>query len=206
MKRIRFSIASLLIVVLILAIALAALRESTDLWDSGLFSASIALLLTSVLLATYRVQERRAFWLGFALSGWFYLAASLVPQIEQRLLTTKALAYLDSRVAKRTEDIEIALYVARGHMMQAGRAITFSAPKATWESSWSPAALKLWVSSAGQLLLGSHGTTENFLRIGHTLLAFLIALLGGYFSRSLYHRSHAVATSGEPQTPEAPQP
>src|SRR5947209_18313288 len=102
MRRIRFNIASLLVVVLILAVGFAALRESNDLWDSGLFTLTLTVLLISILVSVHRSDARRAFWLGFALLGWTYLALSVVPSIESRLITTKALAYLDSKVPGRT--------------------------------------------------------------------------------------------------------
>ena len=54
----------------------------------------------SVLLAIHRTEKRRAFWLGFALFGAAYLGLSLVPSIESRLITTKALAYIDSKVPR----------------------------------------------------------------------------------------------------------
>ena len=38
MSRIRFTIASLLVVVLLVAVGFAAVRESSDLWESGIFS------------------------------------------------------------------------------------------------------------------------------------------------------------------------
>jgi hypothetical protein len=37
-----------------------------------------------------------------------------------------------------------------------------------------------------RLLAGSGGTSENFLRIGHSLIALLLAWLGGHVSRWLY--------------------
>ncbi|MGO9467162.1 MAG: hypothetical protein ACLQIB_21545 [Isosphaeraceae bacterium] len=46
MRRIRFTIASLLIVVLFLATGFAGLRESNDLWDSGLFTLTLQQLET----------------------------------------------------------------------------------------------------------------------------------------------------------------
>src|SRR5262249_42018111 len=98
MKRIRLNIASLLLAVLVLGIGFAALRESNGIWDAGIFTLTVGMLLISVLLAVHRKEARRAFWLGFALFGWSYMALSLVPPIESRLLTTKALAYLDSKV------------------------------------------------------------------------------------------------------------
>src|SRR5215472_6201067 len=102
MSRIRFTIASLLVVVLVVAVGFAALREASDLWDSGAFTLTLVVLLVSILLAVHRTESRRAFWLGFALFGWAYLGLSLVPSIEPRLLTTKALAYLDSKVPGRS--------------------------------------------------------------------------------------------------------
>ena len=69
MKRIRFTIANLLVVVLFVAVGFAALRESSDLWDSGLFSVTLGILLTSILLAVHRHESKRAFWLGFRSSG-----------------------------------------------------------------------------------------------------------------------------------------
>ena len=102
MRRIRFTIASLLVVVLFVALGFAALRESNEIWDSGLFTLTLAALLVSILLAVHRIESRRAFWIGFTLFGWIYLGFSLVPSIEYRLLTTKGLAYLDSKVPGRS--------------------------------------------------------------------------------------------------------
>ena len=98
MRRLRFNIANLLGVILVLGVGFAALRESSDLWESGVFTLMLAALLISILLAVHRTESRRAFWIGFALFGWIYLGLSLVPSIESRLITTKALAYLDSKV------------------------------------------------------------------------------------------------------------
>src|SRR4051812_45507302 len=98
MRHFRFSIASLLLVVLFVAVAFAALRRADDLWDSTIFSLPRGLLLAPVPLALPRAGGRRAFWLGFSLCGGVSLGASLIPPIEARLLTTRALAYLDSKV------------------------------------------------------------------------------------------------------------
>src|SRR5271157_3785369 len=96
MRRFRFHIGTLLILALILGVGFAALCESDETWDSSIFSLTLGMLSVSILLAIHRTEQRRALWLGFALFGWTYLGLSLVPSIESRLLTTKALAYLDS--------------------------------------------------------------------------------------------------------------
>ncbi len=61
MRRIRFNIANLLVVVLFVAVGFAALRESSDLWDSSIFSLTLGVLLISILLAVHRTETRRAF-------------------------------------------------------------------------------------------------------------------------------------------------
>jgi hypothetical protein len=101
MKRFRFHIGSLLILVVLLGVGFAALREASDLWDGIVLSSAVGILLVSVLLVVHRRAERRAFWAGFALFGWGYLGLIALPSIEPRLLTTKALAYLDSQVPGR---------------------------------------------------------------------------------------------------------
>ena len=100
MRRFRFHIGTLVILVLILGVGFAALRESDETWDSSVFSLALGVLSISILLAIHRTGHRRAFWLGFALFGWAYLGLSLVPSIESRLITTKALAFLDSKMPR----------------------------------------------------------------------------------------------------------
>jgi hypothetical protein len=98
MRRFRFHLGTIVIFILLFAIAIAALRESNVTWDSSIFSLTLGILLISTLLAIHRTESRRAFWLGFALSGSTYLGLSLFPSIETRLITTKALAFFGSNV------------------------------------------------------------------------------------------------------------
>jgi|BogFormECP12_OM1_1039635.scaffolds.fasta_scaffold128766_1 cbb3-type cytochrome oxidase subunit 3 len=97
MRRFRFHLGTLVILVLLLGVGFAAVRESNETWDSSIFTITLGVLLISILLAIHRTERRRAFWLGFALFGSAYMGFSLAPSIESRLLTTKALAYLDSK-------------------------------------------------------------------------------------------------------------
>ncbi len=87
MRKLRFNIASLLVLILVLGVGFAALRESSELWESGLFTATLGILLISILLAVYGTESRRVFWIGFALLGWIYLGLTAVPSIETRLIT-----------------------------------------------------------------------------------------------------------------------
>jgi hypothetical protein len=187
MRRIRFSIASLLVVVLVLALGFAALRESSEPWESGLFTLTLTVLLTSILLAIHRTESRQAFWMGFALFGWTYLALSLVPSIESRLATTKALAYLDSKVPGRPQNF-FKLHVTGGTPGNQVQAVAFS-PDGKRIATSSLGTARLWDVTTGRLLGGWAGTTENFVRIGHSLLALLAGWFGGLLSRRLWRGS-----------------
>ncbi len=196
MRRFRFNIASLLVVVLILGVAFAALRESSDHWDCGVFTLTLCVLLVSILLAVQRCEARRAFWLGFVLFGWIYLGLSLVPSIESRLITTKALAYLDTKVPGRTQGyftIQVTGTISGtpGNQVQA---VAFS-PQGNQLATSSLGTVRLWDAATGRLLGGWAGTTENFVRIGHSLLALLAGWLGGLLSRRLWRASRPLEES-----------
>jgi hypothetical protein len=49
----------------------------------------------------------------------------------------------------------------------------------------------IWDATSGKLLGGWIGTTENFVKIGHTLFALLAGWIGGQLSRRLWRASRA---------------
>jgi hypothetical protein len=204
MRRFRFHIGSLIVLVLVLGVSFAALRESDEVWDGGVFTLVLAVLLVSVLLVVHRTEERRAYWLGFALFGAAYLGLALVPPIETRLITTKALTLIDSKVPRSMPaafayfdydndgdmDLHVvnnsqpnALYLNKGN----GRFqdVTATVGLSPGNQVTSNGRLVLNISS-GQWARGSIGTTENFMRIGHSLFALIAAVVGGQLSRRLY--------------------
>jgi len=201
MKRFRFHLGTLVILILILGVGFAALRESNETWDSIIFSITLGVLLISVLLAIHRTEKRRAFWLGFTLFGSAYLGFSLVPSIESRLITTKALTFLDSKMPRSIPasvagyDIlivnnsqPIALQVNKGNGSVSD--VNFVAGS----KPWFPNLL------TGQSLTGSNGTTESFVRIGHSFLALIAAIVGGQLSRFYYlKKCEQVSASVHPQ-------
>jgi hypothetical protein len=173
--------------VIFVGIAFAALREASPVWDGALLSMATGALLVSILLAIHCSRVKRAFWLGFALFGTAYLGLTIIPSIDSRLITTQALAFLDSRVPGRPE-------VVVGQ---------------TWgtSSNTSPIVFQSIGSGGGFVATGSQGTslvppgpvagsagpwrgtTENFIRIGQSLLVLVVAWIGGLFSRLLYVRA-----------------
>jgi len=196
MKRIRFTIASLLVVILFVGVGFAALRESSDLWDSGLFTVTLGILLTSILLAVHRQESKRAFWLGFALFGCGYLGLSLVQPIESRLITTKALTYLDSKVPGRSAGVYTITFAGTGSGSPGNPVPTFSV-------SMDGSQLGVHNQGSAVLLNGGKsgfvarwsGTTENFVRIGHSLVALLAGWLGAQLSRRFFRTSRELGAS-----------
>jgi len=164
---------------------LAALRESSDIWDLSIFSFTLAVLLISTLLAVHRTETTRAFWLGFALFGSAYLGLSLVPAIESRLITTKALAFLDSKMPR-----SIPTGLAYGDFDNDGRldlyVVNNSHPNSLYRNKGN-GTFEDVTAAAG--LVAPGGTTENFVRIGHSLLALIAAFLGGQLSRYFFAKN-----------------
>jgi hypothetical protein len=183
MRRFRFHLGTLVILVLFFGVGLAALRESNDTWDSGMFTLTLGVLLISILLAIHRPEKRRVFWLGFALFGSTYLGLSLLPSIESRLITTTALAYLDSKVPGRP----VVMYVVRGYSGTGLNQVSNGtlALNGIKTASAGQGPVRLWDASTGKVLGGWGGTTVNFVRIGHSLFALLVGWLGGQLSRRL---------------------
>ena len=240
----RYSIASMLGAISFVGVGFAALREANDQWDSGLFSLTLGVLLSAVLLAVHCTETRRAFWIGFVLFGWGYLSLSLISSTESRLITTQALAWLEKAdfLGNRANIIRVILNLDR---MRAYNLSLDDLLKATGESRaiGSPEEeqlrqAKLQTSPTLEFVLGSSvlasvhmgdnkpewygnfilkatpegeilrlkdvatvrsgssffnsggtGTTENFVRIGHSLFALIVGWLGGALSRK-FRPSH----------------
>jgi hypothetical protein len=141
------------------------------------------------------------------------LGLSLFPSIASGLITTKALAYIDSQVprpipaADALYDLLVVndsqpnvLYLNKGNgVFQDVTAVAGlnSAGNQVMGSD------RLFFNiSPRQWLRGSIGTTENFIRIGHSLLALILALVGGKLSQYLHSRDGGRASRRS--TPEVP--
>src|SRR5271165_4104232 len=94
----RYSIANLLALIAILAVALAALRRPSYLWANVTFSCALAAVVAAVLSAVYSRQAARAYWLGFSLCGGIYLSVCSMPGLREsvcpRLVTEVILDFL----------------------------------------------------------------------------------------------------------------
>jgi hypothetical protein len=76
MRRIRFSVAGLMAVILLLAVGMAALRDPTELWASAIFTAAVTLFAASIMGAMTCRGVARFSWTGMAVFGWVYVICS----------------------------------------------------------------------------------------------------------------------------------
>jgi hypothetical protein len=97
----RFTIATLMILVLVSGVAVAALRDASDLWVGILLSITLLLLGISLAGILQRREGKRAFWQGFAIFGWGYLILTQAPWFSEfiapRLPTTQLLSYIHAK-------------------------------------------------------------------------------------------------------------
>jgi hypothetical protein len=198
MSSLRIKVSGLLSVVLLASMAFAALRSASDSWDRGVLALTLLALLSAVVLAVHRTDRHRAYWLGFVLVDGTYLGASLVPQIEYRLPATRALVWAESRLHVRPELIhESGLVPGPGGRGNTIRSLGLL-PDGRWVVSTGDVyAMTHRDARTGKLVGSSSGTSENFLRIGHSLLAVAVAFIGGGFARFLYSQTRRSGESPE---------
>jgi len=79
MQHFRFSLSSLLAVVVLTGIICAALASASSFWSRLLSTLTMAILLVSLVGAIYRQGAARAFWIGFAILGWGYWIIGYLP-------------------------------------------------------------------------------------------------------------------------------
>jgi hypothetical protein len=109
MKGPRYSIAGLMGIVMVAVVGLAALRNPSETWAGAMLLLTCGILALGVVGAIDRRGARRAWWLGFSVFGWGYIALSgswsasnLVGQSSTKLFdklpTTTVLELLASRL------------------------------------------------------------------------------------------------------------
>ncbi len=106
MRRIHFSLARLMGFVLVACCVIASLRVASKLLADAILFPTLGIMAMAILGAVYRAGNRRAFWLGFALFGWGYMAlssefwwAAAAPQTNRHeLITTQILNRFDVSV------------------------------------------------------------------------------------------------------------
>jgi hypothetical protein len=220
MRRARYSIANLLAVIGVLAVAMAALRNPSYLWANVTFSLAFTCLAVAIINAVYGQGARRAYWFGFSVCGGAYFAVCSMPGLREsvcpRLATEVVFDHLYPIVAP--PDAVPSQPTMNGMMgqMQAqmlvrlqtqlnGMTGTASQPSefvpageppgpasSSLEGRWAA-----WNATDRSNGVGYQiGTvllvsSDPFRQIGHSLATLLLALLGGVYARGRYEAAQA---------------
>jgi len=85
MKRPRITIAHIILVVLVIALGLAAIRSGSAAWAGAMFSITFFAMICSLLGVALGRGIRRIYWTGFAALGWSYLLLIYVPWLDGKI-------------------------------------------------------------------------------------------------------------------------
>jgi hypothetical protein len=200
MRRFRVSIAGLMVVVLFVAVGVAALRQASEIWSGVLFALTVGAMAFAGLRAAYRREAKRAFWAGFAGFGSIYLVLAFAPGGGSRpaLVTQGFLTWLHPKIARQqpaataltltrstlsAQVVTSASWVAPGGSSSVvttdfdgdGTVEVMGVPSQTQQVAFAP---------TGQFLFALTTLDPTaFVRVGHCLIALLVAMLGGGVAR-----------------------
>ncbi len=100
--RFHTSVAGLVGSVVLIAVGIATLQNASSPWASVAFSVALSVLTVALIGVVCRRGERHAFWVGFSLCGWIYLALSsgpgLATSVRPNLVTAKLLDWAYPRL------------------------------------------------------------------------------------------------------------
>jgi hypothetical protein len=159
MKHPQITIAELILLVLVAAIGLAAIRSGSPAWAGAMFSITFFAMICSLLGVALGRGRRRVYWLGFAVLGWSYLFLMYVPWLHGKvgrfLLAPNLFAYLEE--------------------------VLHSDPQARSGLQSLPLGI-LGATATGGGFGGAGGVEDfsDFVRIGMAMEALLWAFLGGW--------------------------
>jgi hypothetical protein len=196
----RFSLTTLLLLMLFACVGCAALVHATELWRQTIVTVTVVILLFAMLTAASRSGASQRFPLGFALAGWIYVLLVFVAahDLRQDLLTERALTWLFAAVHDEVASEKLWLSNSLALSMQ-GRVLTASS---------NPRDIRLWDLNTGRQVKSRFGpgvvNYEDFADIGHCLWAVMIACAGGVVARILAaHPSRSAPSTGRDEGPMA---
>jgi hypothetical protein len=176
----RLTIGMSMLFVMAASVCIAALRYSSPLIASLMFTAVLTILLFSLLAAFF--DQYKTFWIGFVVFGWGYALLAFAPgawiEVRPYLFTTRLLYALHFQM----HDISGSDVIRANPVMNYDRIIRI--PSDTGLDSWH-------LTSA---------ETECFQRIGHSLSALLHGVVGGILAMILAVRARKARERGDGPT------
>lgn len=182
MKPPRFSLAWLMGAVLFCALAAGGLHGANEIWASGLYSLALCAVVLGLIVGLVRSGKARAGGLGFGLCGLAYLAASMGPWSQPSvgappLMTSLLLQHLYPRLHAVSAVTGNQLFVTNSASGWTGSQPANASSTIAYFSTTLPAVAAPTPATANP---------NDFYRVGHSLMALLLACLGAAISRIVF--------------------
>ncbi|WP_435008114.1 hypothetical protein P12x_005389 [Tundrisphaera lichenicola] len=203
----RFSILSLMGLVLAVAISFAALRGANDWWAGGLVLATLGLLGYGILAAWHGRGRSRAAWLGFLVfAGGYFFAIRTLPDPEASWLpTSQALQIFQDRwfgASFFTISLATTTTTPGGpgtsnfvvSTVPSGNSATSTTISANTVAIRNPVTVGSSTGLNAQFYNGLWPLVPNraaFTNVGHSLFALLAGWFGAFLSRWMWARREA---------------
>jgi hypothetical protein len=189
----RFSIRSLMASILACALSLTALGKANDLWAGLMLLLALAAVDTAVLGASLLRGRERAWWLGFAVFGGGYLIAGLCPWQPTPLGTPLLDLLRDTMFANTAMRLSDEEALSVSLRVEKSKEALVNMKRKIRNFAHDPAVFAVTNDlQKAQAQLAAHLNAgpprEKFVRVGQSLLAFLIGLFGGMVAEWFYAR------------------
>jgi hypothetical protein len=179
----RFFIRTLMAFIIVTAVALTALRNANEQWAGMMLLAALATLGTAILAAINLGGREQAWWRGFALFSGGYLVAAFGP-VQSHLATTQLLIHMHPVVTSPGTGPPVYPIFWRQRADVLARIERLKAAGQGPNDRELSGAMNVLANLNTQL--AGTPNQEEFLRVGHCLLALLSGLLGGAIAMRFY--------------------
>jgi hypothetical protein len=222
MPRFQFSLRALLGAAVFVAVACSSLLYASETIASLVFTATVLVLLAAVVAAVCRRGAARAFWVGFAIFGWGYLWLAIWPEpAPSMVMPARGPEGFQEYRGLVTTKLMVFAYEALLPWMRTPPPPQPSGPYGTPAPVWySPgmydddpfgdpsaprpegpgypayAPIPAPYPPATRPPASSYPSYPAFMRVGHSLWAWLFALFGAVLARHIYRTREK-----KPQTP-----
>ena len=137
----RYSLASLAIVIVSLSIYSAALAQGNNLWPQISVTLTVSILLLATLAAVFSRNSSRVFAMGFSIVGWLYFTivfAGFTGGVRENLLTQTAINWLYGQVhAPGTQGVNtVTIQPARAYASSGGGVTRYVPVQSTSSAPW----------------------------------------------------------------------
>jgi hypothetical protein len=190
----RFSVRSLMALVFVCAIGMAAFRGAGDLWGGILLLVALAAVSFAVMGAVILRGLEKYWWAGFAFFGGGYLTLAFGPWLsdtfQPQLGTTHLLVQIHARMHPAVLPIQGDLAALAAQREVAIERVARITRRARQANDPARVAIEKELAALDKQIatIKAAPTHDQFQRVGHSLFALLAGLLGGTLAVWCYVR------------------